>query len=82
MFSYFFKLYTSIQYWKIHRKDIADISKLVKEFIYCSLMWGNSSSYFQQDHIQLGGNKPDEKRLWDGNMIERLLLTVTITDPQ
>ena len=30
---YFVKLHTSIQYWKLDRKDIKDILKLVKEFI-------------------------------------------------
>ncbi len=42
--SYFVKLHISIQCWKMDGKDIADTSKLVKEFVRCSLVWGGSSS--------------------------------------
>ena len=45
VFSYFAKLNTSIQCWKMDGKDIANMSKLVKEFIHCSFMWGSSNSY-------------------------------------
>ena len=31
--SYFVKLYTSVQYGKIDRKDIADTSKFVKKYV-------------------------------------------------
>ncbi len=44
VFSYFVKFHISIQCWKIDGKDIADMSKLVKEFVRCSLVWGGSSS--------------------------------------
>ena len=63
-------------------KDIADTSKLVKEFVRCSLVWGGSNSYARQDHIWLGGNEPNERSPWGGKMIGRLLLTVTVVDPQ
>ena len=42
---YFVKLHASIQYWKIDGKDIADTSKLVKEFVRCSLLWRSSNSH-------------------------------------
>ena len=63
-------------------KDIADTSKLVKEFVRCSLVWGSSNSHGRQDHIWLRGNEPDEKSPWKGKMIGKLLLTVTVADPQ
>ena len=63
-------------------KDIADTSKLVKEFVRCFLLWDDSSGRFWQDHIWLGGNEPDEKSLWGGKLVGRLLLTVTVADPQ
>ncbi len=63
-------------------KDIADTSKLVKEFVRCSLVWGGSSSDARQDYIWLGGDEPDERSPWGGKMIGRLLLTVTVADPQ
>ncbi len=61
MSSYFVKLHTSIQYWKMDGKNIADTSKLVKEFVRCSFIWGGSSSDARQDHIWLGGDEPDER---------------------
>ena len=63
-------------------KDIADTSKLVKEFVHCSLVWGSSNSHVWQDHIWLAGNEPDERSPWGGKMIGKLLLTVTVADPQ
>ena len=36
--SYFVKLHTSVQCWKMDEKDIADMSKLVKEFVRCSFV--------------------------------------------
>ena len=64
------------------RKDITDTFKMVKEFMHCSLVWGSSNSYAQQDHIWLGRNKPDEKSPYGGKMIGKLLLTITVADPQ
>ncbi len=58
------------------------MSKLVKEFIRCSLVCGGSSSNARQDHILLGGDELDKKSPWGGKMIEKLLLTVIITDRQ
>ncbi len=80
--SLFIKLHVSIQYWKMDGKDIADTSKLVKEFVCCSLVWGGFSSDTQQDYIWLGGDEPDKRSLWGGKMIGKLLLTVTVADPQ
>ncbi len=42
-------------------KDITDTSKLVKEFICYSLVWGGSSSNARQDYIWLEGDEPDER---------------------
>ncbi len=42
-------------------KDIADMSKLVKEFVRYSFVWGGSSSNARQDYIWLGGDEPDER---------------------
>ena len=64
------------------RKDIADTSKLVKEFVRCSLVWDGLSSYTQQDHILLGGNKSDKRSSWGDKIIERLLLIVIVVDLQ
>ena len=61
MSSLFIKLHISTPYWKMDRKDNADGSKLVKEFFRFSLLWGGSSSNAWQDHIYLGGDKPDKK---------------------
>ena len=63
-------------------KDIADTSKLVKEFIRYSIVWGGSSSCSQQDHIWLRGNEPDERSSWRSKLVERLILIVTVADPQ
>ncbi len=41
---YFVQLHAFIQYSKIDGKDIANTSKLVKEFVRCSLVWDSSSS--------------------------------------
>ncbi len=38
--SYFVKFHASIQCWKMDGKDIADTSKLVKECVRCSFLWG------------------------------------------
>ena len=64
------------------RKDIADTSKLVKEYVRYSFMWGSLNSCFQQDHIWLRRNKSDEKSLWVGKIIEKLLLIVIVADPR
>ena len=45
------------------RKDIADISKLIKEFVRYFLMWSGSRSDAWQDHMWLGEDKPEKKFL-------------------
>ena len=82
MFSYFIKLYASVQYWKMDEKDIADTSKLVKEFIHYFLVWGGLSGCFQQDHIYLGLNELDEKSLWGSKLVGKLLSIVTVAHLQ
>ena len=63
-------------------KDILDAAKLVKEYVQCLLEWGTTSQP-QQDHIWKGGGEPrNEKKLWNGKLIGRLLLTVTVEDPE
>lgn len=51
MSSFFIKLYISIQYLKIDRKDIANTLKLSKEFIFYFIVCDGSSCNIQQDHI-------------------------------
>lgn len=75
------KLHASVQYWKINKNDIADTFKLVKRFIYDSLIWDGSSSYTLNDYIWLGENEEEEKSRWGAKMIEKLLLTIKVADP-
>ena len=79
--SYFVKLHASVQWWKIDRKDIADISKLIKKFVHYSLVWGGSRGYSQQNYIWLEINELDEKSSWRSKLVGRLLFTVTVADP-
>ncbi len=81
-FLLFIKLYISIQYWKIDRKDIANTSKLVKEFLHCSLEWSGLSSNAWRDHTWLERDESDEKSLWRCKMMGKLLLTVIVADLQ
>ncbi len=55
---------------------------MVKEFGRCSLVWGSLSNNAQQDSIWLEEDEPDDRCPWGGKIIGKLLLTVTITDPQ
>lgn len=82
VFSYFVKLYTSVQSWKIDGKNIANTSRLMKEFVCYFFIWDGSSNYAWQNHIWLGGNKSDEKSFYKSKMIGRLLLTITVIDLQ
>lgn len=59
--SFFIKLYISIQYLKIDRKDIANMLKLSKEFIFYLIVCDGSSCNIQQDHIWLERYESDEK---------------------
>ncbi len=80
--SFFVQLYGSIQYWKMDRKDISDVIKLVKEHVQCLLECGTSSQP-RWDHIWIGGGEPrNEGRLWNGKLIRKLLLTITVADPE
>lgn len=56
--------------------------KLVKKFIHCFFIWGGSSNNTQQDYIQLERDKLDERSPGRGKIIEKLLLTVIVMDPQ
>ncbi len=80
--SLFIKFHASVQCWKMDGKDIANTSKLVKKFVRCSLVWGGSSSNTWHDHIWLGEDEPDDRSPWRGKMIGKLLLTVTVANPQ
>ncbi len=84
--SLFVQLYRSIHCWKIDGKDIADATKLVKELVRFSLKWG-SDKRPRQDHVWIGGKKPEDGSLndrkpWNGKQIRKLLLIVTIADPE
>ena len=61
--SLFVQLHGSIHCWKIDGKDIADVTKLVKELVRCSLVWGTDGRP-HQDHIWIGG----------GNLFMNLLM--------
>ena len=80
MSSFFVQLHGSIQCWKMDKKDISDAIKLVKKHVQCSLEWGTSGQP-RQDHIWIGEREPgNEGRPWNGKLIRKLLLTVTVAD--
>ena len=84
--SLFVQLHGSIHCWKMDGKDIADATKLVNELVRCSLVWGTDGRP-RQDHIWIGGGEPiheptNERKPWDGKQIGKLLLIVTIADPE
>ncbi len=61
-------------------KDILDVIKLVKEHVQYSLEWGTSGQP-RQDHIWIGRGEPRNKgRPWNGKLIGKLLLAVTVAD--
>ncbi len=63
-------------------KDILDATKLVKEHVWCLLEW-DTSGQPRQDHIWIGGGEPrNERRPWNCKLIGKLLLTVTVADPE
>ena len=50
------------------------------------ILWGTSGQ-FCQDHILIGGGESinrlsNKEKPWNGKLIRRLLLTVTIADPE
>lgn len=63
-------------------KDIADMSRLVKEFLQCFFVLVGLSSNAWQDHIWFERDESDKQAFWRAKMIEKLLLTITIADPQ
>ncbi len=67
---------------KIDRKEITNTSKLIKQFVRCFFIWSHSSSDAQPDYIWLGRDEPDERSPLGGKIIRRLLLMVTVADPQ
>ncbi len=82
MSCFFVQLHGSIQCWKIDGKDISDATKLVKEYIQCSLEWGTSDQ-LQHNYIWIErGELRNEKRSWNDKLIGKLLLTVTVSDPE
>ncbi len=82
LFFFIVQLHRSIQYWKMDGKDISDATKLVKEHVRCSLEWGTSGQP-RQDHIWIRGREPrNERKSWNGKLIVKLLLTVTVADPE
>lgn len=82
IFSYFVKLYTFVKYWKIDEKDIVDMSKFVKELVYCFFVQDNLKSNVQQNYRWLERDELDKKSFWRNKIIEKLLLTITIIDLQ
>ncbi len=67
-------------------KDIADAIKLVKELVQCSLEWG-SDKHPRQDYVWIRGKEPEDgplndRKPWNGKQIGKLLLIVTIADPE
>ena len=84
--SIFVQLHGSIHSWKIDEKDIADATKLVKENVWCLLVWG-TNGHLCQDHIWIEGGEPiheptNERKSWNGKQIGKLLLIVTVADPE
>ncbi len=80
--SFFVQLHRSIQCWKMDGKDISDVTKLGKEHVRFLLEWGTSGQ-LRQDHIWIGGREPrNEGRPWNGKLIRKLLLTLTVADPE
>ncbi len=84
--SLFVRLHESIHCWKMDGKDIADATKLVKELMRCSLGWGTDKRP-RQDHVWIGGGEPEDgplndRKPWNGKQIGKLLLTVTVADPE
>lgn len=84
--SLFVKLHRSIYYERMDNKDIADITKLVKELMWCLLIWG-SNGWPYQNYIWIGGRELinesiNKRKSWNGKQIGELLFTVTIADPK
>ncbi len=84
--SSFIQLYKYIQYCKMDDKNIADVAKLVNEYVKYLLEQGTRKQPYQ-DHIQIVGRKPinqssDEKKPWNNKLIRKLLFTVTMVDPE
>ena len=53
---------------------------MVKEHVQYLLEW-DITGQPQQDHIWIGGGEPrNERKPWNGKLIGRLLLTVTVAD--
>ena len=84
--SLFVQLHGSIHCWKMYGKDIADATKLVNKLVRYSLVWGTNGRP-RQDHIQIGEGEPiyeptNEKKPWNRKQIGKLLLIVTVADPE
>ena len=84
--SLFVQLHGSIYCWKIDEKDIADATKLVKELVRYLLVW-RTDKRPRQDHIWIGEGElihepTNERKLWNGKQIRKLLLIVTVADPE
>ena len=68
------------------RKDILDTGKMVKEHMQFLMEWGTSKQP-RQDHIWIGAGEPNnrptnEGKPCNGKLIGRLLVTVTLADPE
>ena len=55
--SLFVWLHESIQCWNMDGKGIADVTKLAKELVWCSLVWGTNRRP-RRDYIWIGGGEP------------------------
>ncbi len=55
---------------------------MVKEYVWCLLEWGTSGQP-RQDHIWMGEGEPRNERMtWNDKLIGKLLLIVTMADPE
>lgn len=71
-----------MQLWKIDEKDIKNMSKWIKKFLYSFLIWNGSNNNAKQDYISLRGDKLEKRNLGEGKIIVKLLLIVINTDLQ
>ncbi len=66
------------------KKDIVDVTKLVKKLAQCLLEWG-SDKFLHQDYVWIGKREPEngllkDKKSWNRKQIGKLLLILTIAD--
>lgn len=83
--SLFVQLYKFIHYYKMDRKNIADANKLVKKLVQYLLKWV-TDKHFCQNHKQIRRRESvrffNDKKLSNKKQIRKLLLTITVADPE